>query len=159
MLDPPVFDYDHMVVRQRFGQDQAISFTLHNPSRYTQVVRGGQIGLSPQETGEPMSLDIAAMSQRDDRQMDQEWPRHFVTGDVAIAPHALQQVVLHWVENVCAEPDQVRTIAGLDLRVTTLGVSRTESVMIGTQFNTVGIRGPGRCANGARGHGVFRTKI
>jgi hypothetical protein len=158
LLDPPVFDYNHMIVNQRFGQDQAMTFTLYNPSRYTQVVQGGQIGLSPAETDEPMSLDIATVSQ-EPRQLEQEWPRHFTTHGVAIAPKAYQQVVLHWVQNVCREPSSTSKFGGLDLQVKTLGITRMESVTIGEEFDIITPGGRGRCKMGARGHGVFRTRF
>jgi hypothetical protein len=106
-----------------------------------------------------MSLDIATVSQSFHRQMEREWARHYSTHDVAIAPNAYQQVVLHWVQNGCKEAGGTEWIDRVDLQVRTLGITRTETVMIGDEFDIIGAGGSARCKIGVFGHGVFRTKF
>ena len=106
MIDAPPTDQDQMIVPARFGQDQAVVFSLYNPSRFTQTVRGGILS-PPGLTLEPISLEIATVPTRGEDTNDQ-WPRGFTTGKVAIAPHTVQVVVVHWVHNICEFPGDVR---------------------------------------------------
>jgi hypothetical protein len=145
-------------VVQRWGQDQAVTFTIRNPSRYAQRVSGGQIGQPPSQTGEPMRLDIATVSQgRQD--LFNEWPRHFVDHAVTIPPHSDQQVVLHWVQNQCFAAGGSETMLGVELHVETLGIKRTETVPFGQAFTIVGSGAAHHCRMGRVAHASFRTSL
>lgn len=145
-------------VRQRWGQDQAFTFTIDNLSRYAQRVSGGQIGQPPSQTGEPMRLDITTVSQPDQDLFD-DWPRHFVDHAVTIPPHSKYQVVLHWVQNLCYASGGSETMTSVDLQVQTLGVTRTEAVGFGQAFTVVGSNAPGHCRNGQVAHATFRMTL
>ena len=158
VTEPPSYsNEDSMIVAERFGQDQAVTFSLSNPSRYAQVVKGGVMG-GPYFTLEPMSLDISTVGPGHENPID-DWPQKFARSDVVIPAHGIRQVVLHLVQNSCIEPGGGGSFDQIQLQVRTLAITRSETVKIGLAFTIVGSRARGHCRNGQTGHGTFRRSI
>ena len=153
MRDPSAFDLNHMIVTQRFGEDQAISFALYNPSRYAQVVSGGVLDAPSLE---PQSLDISTVGPGHENPIG-EWPRHFTTGDVSVPSHSYRQVVMHLVQDQCALPGNTMTYRSVELKVVTLGVTRTDNAQIGESFTIVGSSASHHCRMGQIAHATVRT--
>ena len=152
-----VADVHEWKVPQRWGQDQAFTFTIYNPSRYAQQVSGGPGGKVPSASGdEPMRLDIATRSQAQ-QDVFTDWPRHFVAGAVTIPARSSRQVVLHWVHNDCYPRGGSETSDSMQLTAHTLGVTRTETILFGEVFTMTGSGAPDRCRTGQIAHGTFRS--